>query len=328
MVIRHSVNDWYVNAEGAGDNHSSDWQNDDRPDRGPDSWLDRAMSSPRPGSAGRSPAGSASARRSTGSSASAVPSGPLPRHGSSRSTPARSLPVNPAPQSRVSTRSASPLAASSSNESFRRAVGDEELAAYVASLKASRAGMSAAVVAARARARGGRWATVSVEDVSRALAREQSASRTGNAQSASRTGKGKRRKALTAERVISGAPWSIFVRAVGSTSRNHPDPRPAPKAVARRLRELGWKNFAVMDVVNALAEARVHPDARPRPTTRPSADRRWQGTGNSRQPDAPRSVAPLRQDSGLPLQAPRPLAADICPSCGVRISSLGMCRCS
>ncbi|MFE0592653.1 hypothetical protein [Micromonospora echinospora] len=45
MVIRHSVNDWYTNAEGrSGAEFRYDWENDDQPDRTPDSWLDRHQS--------------------------------------------------------------------------------------------------------------------------------------------------------------------------------------------------------------------------------------------------------------------------------------------
>ncbi|WFE92737.1 hypothetical protein [Micromonospora sp. WMMD987] len=42
LVIRHTINDWYTNAEGRGSMDSRhDWENDDQPDRTPDVWLDR-----------------------------------------------------------------------------------------------------------------------------------------------------------------------------------------------------------------------------------------------------------------------------------------------
>lgn len=42
-----SIGDWYADAEGRGsDGPGYDWQNDDRPDRTPDSWLDRLTPGP------------------------------------------------------------------------------------------------------------------------------------------------------------------------------------------------------------------------------------------------------------------------------------------
>ncbi len=42
MVHRRTVNDWYLNAEGqSAEETGYEWENDDRPDRTPDSWLDR-----------------------------------------------------------------------------------------------------------------------------------------------------------------------------------------------------------------------------------------------------------------------------------------------
>ncbi|MFI9528511.1 hypothetical protein [Micromonospora rosaria] len=42
MVIRRTINDWYTNVEGRDSTDSRhDWENDEKPDRTPDAWLDR-----------------------------------------------------------------------------------------------------------------------------------------------------------------------------------------------------------------------------------------------------------------------------------------------
>lgn len=47
--MRRTIGDWYANAEGRDSaDFRRDWDNDDRPDRTPDSWLDRLKPSERP----------------------------------------------------------------------------------------------------------------------------------------------------------------------------------------------------------------------------------------------------------------------------------------
>ncbi|MEU4634096.1 hypothetical protein ACIBM8_21935 [Micromonospora aurantiaca] len=49
VVMRRTIGDWYANAEGRDSaDFRRDWDNDDRPDRTPDSWLDRLKPSERP----------------------------------------------------------------------------------------------------------------------------------------------------------------------------------------------------------------------------------------------------------------------------------------
>jgi hypothetical protein len=52
-----NIRDWYLNAEGGGDDPAGhDWETDDRPDRNPDSWLDRLTPGTTDDDADRAPA--------------------------------------------------------------------------------------------------------------------------------------------------------------------------------------------------------------------------------------------------------------------------------
>ncbi|MEV0005393.1 hypothetical protein AB0H28_24330 [Micromonospora sp. NPDC050980] len=64
--MRRTITDWYANAEGrdAAD-FRRDWENDDRPDRNPDTWLDRLKPSERPVAARSSRRAASTSRRSS-----------------------------------------------------------------------------------------------------------------------------------------------------------------------------------------------------------------------------------------------------------------------
>ncbi|MCZ7437726.1 hypothetical protein O7598_15065 [Micromonospora sp. WMMC241] len=64
--MRRSIADWYSNAEGRDSaDFRRDWENDDRPDRTPDSWLDRLKPSERPAAARPSRRSASTSRRSS-----------------------------------------------------------------------------------------------------------------------------------------------------------------------------------------------------------------------------------------------------------------------
>jgi hypothetical protein len=136
------------------------------------------------------------------------------------------------------------------------------------------------------------------------------------------------------ERRISGVPWSVFVRTVHSLHRQ--DPRLGPRAIGRRLRTLGWTGVTRPDVVEAMGwphpTSYVNPPPRRRGSARGDAAA-VRASGPVTKPRVPQMrvvrIEPLRPDHRRSLDVVTPkLSADFCSSCGVRVSELGICRCS
>ncbi|MBY8870488.1 hypothetical protein K7640_01365 [Micromonospora sp. PLK6-60] len=64
--MRRTIANWYANAEGRNSaDFRQDWENDDRPDRTPDTWLDRLKPSERPAAARPSGRSAPASRRSS-----------------------------------------------------------------------------------------------------------------------------------------------------------------------------------------------------------------------------------------------------------------------
>lgn len=87
------------------------------------------------------------------------------------------------------------------------------------------------------------------------------------------------------------------------------DPEMSLAGITRRLQRLGWPTCTEADVRRALG---MSPTAAPRPT---------------QASPPPKSSRPAVDNSPSLRAAPRP-SAEVCPSCAVRISVLGICRCS
>lgn len=351
MVIRHSINDWYVNAEGAGDGFSVDWQNDDLPDRGVDSWLDH----------GHSSRGSTPATQRTQPVAA-----PARQAGASVKRKAKPT-AAPSRQAKASVAARARPAMSSGRPADGR-ISDESIAVAAATFRAGDPKVSSRMIATALRSRGGVWAGVTAQDVTRALAgksrRGQSAkgrvvkpaitpgqaqlpsgkgrragaeaagtpgrtSNPGGMRSAGRAGAPDKGRRAGDQRVVSGASWQVFVRAVDSL--RHGEGLSTPKLIGRRLGELGWKNVARREIAEAMAERpRESPSVRPTSMTGRAAMMIpvQDAQPTTRRAVAPLIVEPLRPDSGRPLRTPPPVSVDMCPSCAVRVSALGTCRCS
>ncbi|RAO26586.1 hypothetical protein PSN13_06614 [Micromonospora saelicesensis] len=279
MVGGRGIGDFYADAEGRDlELPGYDWENDDRPDRTPDVWLDRVASS----SAAQRP-------------------GVLPR----------AAPKSAAGQRRTAQRATSKAGRAASS---RQRPSEREIADAAHRVRANIPNIGPKGIAKRLRQSG--WAFVGATAVDQALKRYPTPSTPQVSRSApskavpTRAQQPARAKAVITEYRpgIAGRRLRGFAKAARELAAY--DPALSLAGMVGRLQRRGWPTCNEVDVRKALGMSPT-PDARAgRVSPSPKSNRT--------------AVAAF---SPSPRAAPRP-PADICPSCGVRPSVLGTCRCS
>ncbi|SCG67739.1 hypothetical protein [Micromonospora coxensis] len=278
VVGKKSIDGFYADAEGRGwDAPGYDWENDDRPDQTPDSWLDRLTSSP-------------TTRR-----VGAAMRGTAPR-------------VSKPPPARAATGGARAVPSP-------RQPSEREIAEAAHRIRAEIPNIGPKGIAKRLRQHG--WTRVDHRVVGMALQRHPAPAAGGKKNKAApaspprTTGRSERltgpaKKTGQAGGTGQAQPLSKFERAVRTARIDMPGMDVA--GIVRRLRRYGWPTCTDADVRHALGMS---------PGTGPVK------SGRSRPPRGNGSATKRAQ----PLTCSLP-AAEICPSCGVRVSMLGTCRCS
>lgn len=245
-MVRRSIGDWYADAEGRGsDGPGFDWENDDRPDRTRDTWLDRLGPE----------RGALPAQQNRPSKQNQ----PIDRKASSSR--------KPRPTSGRAARSPKPPPHKVAMAAFALFRNDQHL--------------SHSAVAIRLQQRGGGWKAVTAADVREALTRKGSPARRKQSPPAS-TGGGKQRDWTRRNRSSNNparpaaSPHTIAM--IAHNLRAAQSRRLGADEIAQYMRLQGWSTVTSADVRNALALTGPGPDTGRRPATSVAGS----GTGKQR----------------------------------------------
>ncbi|WP_157740411.1 hypothetical protein [Micromonospora auratinigra] len=290
MVRRRTINDWYLDH---GSPSAGDMTDDEAPDRGPDAWLDRAVAGPDRAAASRGIKFGRPARRRGKADVTVKPD--AVRHA-------------PKPSTRELDSEISTILRSGADESVQQIL----------------------------HRKGGGWARLTSKDVAVAVRRVQSRIR--------RTPKPqKKATAAAATRPIERLPSAEEVRR--TVLRIHlRHPLWATWEISRYLRDMGWSNVST-DLVRSI----LPPPGMAIPGTRISTPKRrrgkaGKGRAGSKVSKATQQEAPVgkiesnrsastaarqlqTRDRWMPSKVDA-RGVEFCPSCEVRISVNGSCRCS
>ncbi|MEU9504692.1 hypothetical protein AB0D32_00200 [Micromonospora sp. NPDC048170] len=283
VARHHTINDWYL---GRGLSTAGDRTDDEAPDRGPDTWLDRAMAGP-----------------DRSAAPLVIKSNPPARRRGKADVIATSAVIRRAPKPSV-----------------------RELESEITAILRSRAQESVQKILHR---KGDGWARLTSKEISLAVRRVQSRIK--------RTPKPRKAAAVAAEsRPVEVLPPLKEIRRV--VLHIHAlRPLWATWEISRYLRNRGWSNVST-DLVRSI----LPPPGNPVPGTgSPAVKRRRAKT--KKEWIGPKTRKALQQGASArqaeSAAAPPPVThrtppevfardATLCPSCGVRISILGSCRCS
>lgn len=283
MVRGRTINDWYL---GRGSSSADDRTDDEAPDHGPDTWLDRALATPDRSSAPLAMKSKPPARRRGKAEATAASAG-----------------IRRAPKPSV-----------------------RELESEIAVILRSKAQESVQKILHR---KGDGWARLTSKEISLAVRRVQS--------------RIKRIPKPRKEIVVAATPRPVEVRPPLEEIRRavlHVHARRplwATWEISRHLRNMGWANVSTDLVRSILPPPGISiPGTESLAVKRRRAKTKKERIGPKTRKALQQAASPRKAKSdgappSLTKQAPPEVATRgtaFCPSCGVRISVLGACRCS